>query len=924
MTPDNSDKRVAVELEKLVENVENMRLLFLSATPMYNSYKEIVWLLNILNKNDRRATISTKQVFNTDGTFKINDDGEEVGRQLLARKATGYVSFVRGENPYTFPFRIWPTEFSPENTYGVIQKPTIQLNGRPITQPIEMLSVYLTNVGDVQQHSYEYILDRLKAGAGQDPARNMPSFENMEAFGYTLLQRPLEALNMVYPDTRLSESSEIDPKDLVGKGGLQRIMKYKESTTPIFKGEFEYKSDTYGHIFSPDQIGKYSGKIKNICENIRNSKGVILIYSQYLDGGLVPIALALEEMGLKRAGSNRSLFKVPPTEEIDALSFKPKSEHGEGFNQASYVIISGDKALSPDNSADVSLATQPDNVDGSKVKVIMISQAGSEGIDFKFIRQVHVLDPWYNMNRIEQIIGRAVRTCSHKDLSFKHRNVEIFLYGSLLSNEREEAADIYLYRLAELKAVQIGNVSRVLKESSVDCLLNFEQAGFTVEQMNMTVQQELSNGLVINYAVGDRPFTSTCDYMSKCSYKCKPVDTIDSDKISFETYNESFITMNSDKIIQRIRDAFKESFYYEKLRLIAEINAVKNYPVLQINAALNQLTEDKNEFLVDMYGRMGRLINIGDLYLFQPLELNDNNISIYDRSVPVEYKRNKLQFEVPGEIQEAVIKIKKKKVGKTAKVADADGKRIIDEIRDNYTTVHTPQDIASKSDNWYAFCSLVFPHLEGEGWDRSLLDKLLIHHIIESLRFPDKLELLNYLPRYDSDDDMTRFIKEYFSENTMKAKGLSGIMLQNTGKPQLVVSRDGNSFTLAQPEDIIDFSEKINEMKATFMPMADKLAPHIGFMVNFKKDYMVFKIRDMSKPRNTGARCDQASKVKSVRFLNELGEEQYTTKTKMSRQELCVIQEFVLRKFELERKDEKRWFLRPSEAIIVNDSKQAF
>ena len=101
---------------------------------------------------------------------------------------------------------------------------------------------------------------------------------------------------------------------------------------------------------------------------------------------------------------------------------------------------------------------------------------------------------------------------------------------------------------------------------------------------------------------------------------------------------KSFITMNSDKIIQRIRDAFKESFYYEKLRLIAEINAVKNYPVLQINAALNQLTEDKNEFLVDMYGRMGRLINIGDLYLFQPLELNDNNISIYDRSVPVEYK----------------------------------------------------------------------------------------------------------------------------------------------------------------------------------------------------------------------------------------------------------------------------------------------
>ena len=106
--------------------------------------------------------------------------------------------------------------------------------------------------------------------------------------------------------------------------------------------------------------------------------------------------------------------------------------------------------------------------------------------------------------------------------------------------------------------------------------------------------------------------------------------------------------------------------------------------------------------------------------------------------------------------------------------------------------------------------------------------------------------------------------------------------------------------------------------------MAEKLAPHIGFMVNFKKDYMIFKIRDMSKPRNTGARCDQASKVKSVRFLNELGEDQYTSKTKMSRHELCIIQEFLLRKFNMERKDGKKWFLRPSEAIIVNDVKQAF
>ena len=95
-------------------------------------------------------------------------------------------------------------------------------------------------------------------------------------------------------------------------------------------------------------------------------------------------------------------------------------------------------------------------------------------------------------------------------------------------------------------------------------------------------------------------------------------------------------------------------------------------------------------------------------------------------------------------------------------------------------------------------------------------------------------------------------------------------------------------------------------------------------MVNFKKDYMVFKIRDISKTRNTGARCDQASKASSVKMLNYLGEDQYTTKSSQSRQELCIIQEFIFRKLNMDRKNGKRWFLRPAEAILINDSKKAF
>jgi len=168
ITDDNKDKRVATELFKLVKNVDNLRLLFLSATPMYNSYKEVVWLVNIMNLNDNRPQIEVKDVFDSDGSFKTSATGEEIGKELLERKATGYISFLRGENPYTFPYRIWPAEFSEENTLGKNVSPRFQLNGKPIIQDIEILSLYMSSVGDYQQLGYDYVIKRLKEGSAND------------------------------------------------------------------------------------------------------------------------------------------------------------------------------------------------------------------------------------------------------------------------------------------------------------------------------------------------------------------------------------------------------------------------------------------------------------------------------------------------------------------------------------------------------------------------------------------------------------------------------------------------------------------------------------------------------------------------------------------------------------------------------------
>jgi hypothetical protein len=870
---------------------------------------------------------------------------------------------VRGENPYIFPYRIWPNEFSPEHTFssGQFSFPKKQLNGKPIAQNIELLSLFLTNIGPYQHKGYTYILNKLKQNFGSINGIEKVSFENMETFGYTFLQKPLEALNIIYPHEYLTDAitvagqePEIDINELVGKSGLARIMTHEllTATSPV-RYNFEYIDvEKYGRIFAPSEIHKYSSKIANICQRIINSTGVVLIYSQYIDGGVVPIALALEELGFTRAQTNvhsRSLFKTPPS---PPLSLDKK-------NNAKYVMITGDKGFTPNSKNDIKLLTSDENFDGSKVKVVLITQAGSEGLDLKFIRQVHILDPWYNMNRIEQIIGRAVRNCSHKILPFKQRNTEIYLYGTILENKNEEAADLYVYRLAELKAIQIGYISRILKEISVDCILNAGQMNFTVENMQQTVKQELSSGVIIeNYQVGDKPFSSTCDYMEKCAYVCNPDKKITEAEVKLDTYNEAFLMMNLDKIILRIKSLMKERFFYRKNDLIIRINAVKTYPLSQINAGLNQLIEDKYEYITDKYGRLGNLINIDDLYLFQPLELNDKNISVYERSVPIEYKHDTLSFILPkvaprtNAPKEALAKetVARETEGARETVArETEGARetvaretvaretvaretvsreapktevinLLKKMNKNYTTAKVKQVIERGEDNWYKFCSLVIDNMKKDV-DIEILLGFLISHIVDELSLTDKISLLNYLLKLDEKDEFEKRIKQYLeSMFIIKDASTKGIMLDENGKAQLfILTYPETNWKKAGQEDLHDFSDEIKLIVQKFLPPKEKLNKFIGFMGNIKNEYVIFKVKDLTNKRSKGARCDQSGKNDAIKILNAIiGQEKYAGNVDISQKQVCVMQEFLLKLYNYTKKDNKHWFLTPTESILIN------
>ena len=1090
-TEDNENKKVAVNLELLVKCAKNMRFVFLSATPMYNSYKEIIWLLNLMNTNDRRGRIEVKDIFDKSGNLK------KTGEELLIRKATGYISFVRGENPYTFPYRVYPSEFAKDRTFSNksnIKYPLYQMNLKKIKHEDKkrVLSLYLNtisdcgNCGKCQFCAYKYVIYNLRnkkfsITTKTGIVRDMPNFENMESFGYTLLQTPLEALIISYPiqglksildempEERLlddfspsfsesistdsdtnedtdtdknelgedeespgpmeegseeEESSEptssssseefvmqpklktvvggknssnssnssseidsddsvndkrrsniIDPHQLTGKIGLDRMMNYIDEKSPPVKGDFEYKKttlDNYGKIFSREKIGTYSVKIKAILDKIFNpenntvSEGIILIYSQYLDSGLIPMALALEECGFTRYGESgtKPLFKNKPTEIVDVRTMKAPQDK-KTFMPARYAMITGETRLSPNNDYEVKGLTDDANKDGHKVKVVLISKAGSEGIDLKFIRQVHILEPWYNMNRIEQIIGRAVRNLSHKDLPFEKRNVEIFMYGTILGNNQEEAADLYVYRVAEYKAIQIGKVTRVLKETAVDCIINHDQTNFTQKILNENLKepitQELSTGEVLkDFKIGDAPFSPACDYMAECNFNCRPDADINEDELNEDTYSEKFIIMNSEKILQRIRMLMKESFFYKKDTFIRLIRTPKEYPYVQVFSALTQLIEDENEFITDRYGRNGRLINIGEYYLFQPIELRDKNASIFDRSVPVDYKHDMIEFEI------------KKNIGKQGKdkrnankyiIEDVnpltflEGKKLIDEMKVNFQKTQDfnkpNQKVPRGDDDWYKHCGVVLKKIAKEYPEsKDYLMNFIIYHMLELLLYDEKLEVMNYLYSLTNITTGTFewFSKEYFEKNSIVTnKNETFFIMYKLNKLTLMKLDETNKWIHAEPEDQRELFEYLNRLVKDNTKNANKTYEveqakdilnfditrynkHVGFIGYGKNNaFLAFKTKDTTSKRDTGARCDEATKNKNLTKLNEIiGEEKYTTentkaekgangkdviKEAIGNVELCVLEEFILRFFDITERNNKKWFLTPEMAI---------
>ena len=200
-----------------------------------------------------------------------------------------------------------------------------------------------------------------------------------------------------------------------------------------------------GNYLKLDNLKKYSIKFYKILRKVERCNAPVFFYSNFKEhGGIEDFKRVLEYHG-----------------------YSNFLDHDKGKKR--YAIWSGDEnAKEKDLIRDV--INSVENADGSKIKIILGSPAIKEGVSLLRIRQVHILEPYWNMSRLEQVIGRAVRFCSHKDLPRDERLVNIYIYLAI-DSPKEMSIDQQILSLALRKKILVEDFNTVLKKSSIDYYL---------------------------------------------------------------------------------------------------------------------------------------------------------------------------------------------------------------------------------------------------------------------------------------------------------------------------------------------------------------------------------------------------------------------------------------------------------------------
>lgn len=362
---------------------DDLRIVLLSATPMFDKPREFALTINLLRpKKEMPTGYAFDKMFieQTEKNNKITNTA--INLDKFKNYIKGYVSYFRGAPAHVFPEMIFKVTYCPMSDFQYGAYLEVQKAEEDLTIERQLSRSNILSINDLPNNFY---------------------------IGSRMIS------NVVFPNKKINET------------GLDS-----------FIGSTIVKN-----------LEKYSPKFAKIMSRISKCHGKVFIYS-----------------GFREFGGLKSLCNV-----LDEFGYKNFYDFGSGKNR--YAIWSGDEPLE-DKERVKAVFNNIDNITGKKIKILLGSPAIKEGVSLYAIKQVHVVEPYWNQSRLDQIVGRASRFCSHKDFPPDERIVKVYLYiaTSPPNKKKIKTVDERIFELSILKEKIIKQFERAIKEAAVDCQLN--------------------------------------------------------------------------------------------------------------------------------------------------------------------------------------------------------------------------------------------------------------------------------------------------------------------------------------------------------------------------------------------------------------------------------------------------------------------
>lgn len=331
--------------------------------------------------------------------------------------------------------------------------------------------------------------------------RPLPNIKTMETGGEEGEDMDENNFDAVPADRRQEADafSSIEDEEQA-KSISDELLTYEGRIKKVLEDIAEKDPSTGESIFlSKTALPTCSPKFAKILENLQNpeNEGLHLIYSHFRTiEGIGLLKLILEANGFAEFKLEKSGDMWEWTEN-EADVGKPTftlytGTEDEVEKEIKRNIYNGAWDLVPSNIS-VKLRERAENNDlGEIIKIFMITSSGAEGINLKNTRFVHIVEPYWHMVRVDQVVGRARRICSHQDLPEDMRNVKVYLYVTVFSEQQKTdeknielrirdvsrldqkipvTTDETLYEIASIKQRTNNQILKAMKETAIDCQL---------------------------------------------------------------------------------------------------------------------------------------------------------------------------------------------------------------------------------------------------------------------------------------------------------------------------------------------------------------------------------------------------------------------------------------------------------------------